>query len=71
VRAHTQHLARGAPHFIRCVADTPQGIMNAVAASVRSIEHGNFIDDESAACMRTAGAYFVRGGEVFKKSLMH
>lgn len=45
--------------------------MNAVAASVRSIEHGNFIDDESAACMRTAGAYFVRGGEVFKKSLMH
>ena len=38
---------------------TPQGIMNAVTAGVRSIEHGNFIDEESAACMRKAGAYFV------------
>jgi len=38
---------------------TPQGIMNAVGAGVRSIEHGNFLDEESAACMRKAGAYFV------------
>jgi len=38
---------------------TPQGIMNAVRAGVRSIEHGNFLDDESAACMREAGAFFV------------
>lgn len=38
---------------------TPQGIMNAVQAGVRSIEHGNFLDEESAACMRAAGAYFV------------
>jgi imidazolonepropionase-like amidohydrolase len=38
---------------------TPQGIMNAVAAGVRSIEHGNFIDEEAAACMRQAGAFFV------------
>lgn len=38
---------------------TPQGIKNAVAAGVRSIEHGNFIDEESAAVMRAAGAYFV------------
>ena len=38
---------------------TPQGIMNAVAAGVRSIEHGNFIDEEAAACMRQAGAHFV------------
>src|SRR5512147_302450 len=38
---------------------TPQSIMNAVTAGVRSIEHGNFIDEESAACMRAAGAYFV------------
>lgn len=38
---------------------TPQGIMNAVAAGVRSIEHGNFIDEESADCMKRAGAYFV------------
>jgi imidazolonepropionase-like amidohydrolase len=38
---------------------TPQGIMNAVSAGVRSIEHGNFLDEESAACMQDAGAYFV------------
>lgn len=38
---------------------TPQGIMNAVQAGVRSIEHGNFLDEESAACMREAGAFFV------------
>jgi imidazolonepropionase-like amidohydrolase len=38
---------------------TPPGIMNAVRAGVRSIEHGNFIDEESAACMQQAGAYFV------------
>jgi imidazolonepropionase-like amidohydrolase len=33
--------------------------MNAVRAGVRSIEHGNFLDEESAACMQQAGAYFV------------
>jgi len=38
---------------------TPRGIMNAVAAGVRSIEHGNFIDEESAARMKKAEAYFV------------
>jgi imidazolonepropionase-like amidohydrolase len=38
---------------------TPEGIMNAVTAGVRSIEHGNFLDEESAACMKKAGAYFV------------
>lgn len=38
---------------------TPQGITNAVQAGVRSIEHANFLDEEAAACMRAAGAYFV------------
>ncbi len=38
---------------------TPAGIMNAVQAGVGSIEHGNFIDEEAARCMREAGAYFV------------
>jgi imidazolonepropionase-like amidohydrolase len=38
---------------------TPQGIINAVTAGVRSIEHGNFLDEASAACMQQAGAYFV------------
>lgn len=38
---------------------TPEGIMNAVRAGVRSIEHGNFIDEEAASCMKAAGAFFV------------
>lgn len=38
---------------------TPQGIINAVTAGVRSIEHGNFLDEESATFMQQHGAYFV------------
>ncbi|TMA80783.1 MAG: hypothetical protein E6J77_17910, partial [Deltaproteobacteria bacterium] len=38
---------------------TPQGILNAVRAGVGSIEHGNFLDEESAAAMRAAGVHFV------------
>jgi imidazolonepropionase-like amidohydrolase len=38
---------------------TPQGIRNAVEAGVRSIEHGNFLDEEAAACVKAAGAFFV------------
>jgi imidazolonepropionase-like amidohydrolase len=38
---------------------TPQAILNALRAGVRSIEHGNFLDEESAAAIRAAGAYFV------------
>jgi len=38
---------------------TPQGIINAVTAGVRSIEHGNFLDEESAVFMKKHGAYFV------------
>jgi len=38
---------------------TPAGIRNALRAGVRSIEHANFLDEESASAMHTAGAYFV------------
>jgi imidazolonepropionase-like amidohydrolase len=38
---------------------TPLGIANALRAGVRSIEHANFLDEESAAQMRAAGAFFV------------
>ena len=38
---------------------TPQGILNALRAGVRSIEHGNFLDEEAAAAIRKAGAFFV------------
>jgi imidazolonepropionase-like amidohydrolase len=35
------------------------GILAALAAGVRTIEHGTFLDDESAAAMREAGAILV------------
>jgi imidazolonepropionase-like amidohydrolase len=35
------------------------GIMAALAAGVRTIEHGSFLDDESAAAMRESGAILV------------
>ncbi len=38
---------------------TPRGILNALRAGVRSIEHGNFLDEESAAAMHRVGAFFV------------
>jgi imidazolonepropionase-like amidohydrolase len=38
---------------------TPHSIMNAVTAGVRSIEHANFLDEESAAAMKKTGAFFV------------
>jgi len=38
---------------------TPQGIRNALAAGVRSIEHGNFLDEGAAAAMKETGAFFV------------
>ena len=38
---------------------TPKAILNAVRAGVGSIEHGNFLDEESAAAMRAAGVHFV------------
>jgi imidazolonepropionase-like amidohydrolase len=51
--------ARTVDKFAMAHVYTPRGIMNAVRAGVRSIEHGNFLDEESAACMREAGAFFV------------
>ena len=38
---------------------SPNSIATAVKAGVRSIEHGNFLDEETAAAMSQAGAYLV------------
>ena len=35
------------------------GIMAALAAGIRTIEHGSFLDEESAAAMRESGAILV------------
>lgn len=40
----------------------PRAIKRAVAAGVRSIEHGNFLDDEAADAMAAAGEQFLDEG---------
>lgn len=37
----------------------PEGIKNCVEAGVRSIEHGNFLDEESAFLMKESGTFMV------------
>lgn len=38
---------------------TPDGIVQAASAGVRSIEHGNFLDERGAAAMAAAGTFLV------------
>ena len=40
-------------------AYNPRAIINAVKAGVRSIEHGNLLDNASATVMANAGAFIV------------
>ncbi|MGI4859901.1 MAG: amidohydrolase family protein, partial [Janthinobacterium lividum] len=51
--------ARAAKTYVMAHAYSPQAIMRAVSCGVRSIEHGNLLDEESAAFMAEHGAYLV------------
>jgi imidazolonepropionase-like amidohydrolase len=51
--------AQGWRTYAMAHAYTPEAITRAVAAGVRTIEHGNLIDAEAAAHMKRAGAYLV------------
>jgi imidazolonepropionase-like amidohydrolase len=51
--------AHAAGTYVLAHAYHPRAIANALAAGVRSIEHGNFLDEETAARMAAAGAYLV------------
>lgn len=53
------HEARAAGTYVLAHAYHPRAITNALAAGVTSIEHGNFIDEETAAKMAAAGATLV------------
>ncbi len=53
-------VARAAGTYVLAHAYGPRAIQNALAAGVRSIEHGNFLDEETADHMRAAqDAYLV------------
>ena len=45
--------------YVQAHAYTPEAITRAVSQGVRTIEHGNLIDDASAQLMRDKGAYLV------------
>ena len=45
--------------YVAAHAYSPAAVQHAVAAGVRSIEHGNLITDETAQVMAAAGAYLV------------
>jgi imidazolonepropionase-like amidohydrolase len=45
--------------YVQAHAYTPEAIQRAVGQGVRTIEHGNLIDDKSARLMKSKGAYMV------------
>lgn len=45
--------------YVQAHAYTPEAIQRAVGQGVRTIEHGNLIDDKSARLMKQKGAYMV------------
>jgi imidazolonepropionase-like amidohydrolase len=51
--------ATAAGTYVLAHAYTPAAIRNAVEAGVRSVEHGNFLDEPTAALMAERGAYLV------------
>jgi imidazolonepropionase-like amidohydrolase len=51
--------ARAARTYVMAHAYSPESIVRAVRCGVRSIEHGNLIDAETAAVMAEHGAYLV------------
>ena len=51
--------AQAAGTYVLAHAYTPAAIRNAVQAGVRSIEHGNFLDEATAALMAAQGTFLV------------
>ncbi len=51
--------ARAAGKYVLAHAYSPSAVKNAIHAGVRSIEHGNLIDEGAAREIRKAGAYLV------------
>lgn len=51
--------AAAAGTYVAAHVYAPAGIMAALAAGVRSIEHGNLLDEASASALKAAGAFLV------------
>ncbi len=57
--AAAAHEAAAVGTYVLAHAYAPPAIRNALAAGVRSIEHGNLLDEETAAAMKARGAWLV------------
>ena len=51
--------AKAVKKYVMAHVFTPEGINNCAQAGVASVEHGTFLDEESAAMMRQQGMYLV------------
>jgi imidazolonepropionase-like amidohydrolase len=63
--------ARAAGTYVLAHAYTPEAIRAAVEAGVRSIEHGNFVDDATAALMAAEGTFLVPTFVTYEKLYEH
>ena len=60
--------ARAVRKYVCAHVYVPQGIINCVQAGVRSIEHGNFMDEESASLMKENDVFLVPTLAIFELS---
>ncbi|PZS33167.1 MAG: hypothetical protein DLM61_05680 [Pseudonocardiales bacterium] len=58
--------ARSAGKYVMAHAISAEAIRNCVTAGVRSIEHGNLIDDDTAKLMHEAGTFLVPTMSVYQ-----
>jgi imidazolonepropionase-like amidohydrolase len=70
LRALVDEVTR-ANRYAMAHAYTAPAITRAVEAGVRTIEHGNFLDEATAAQMARAGAYLVPTLIVYRRILLH
>jgi len=63
--------AEAAGTYVLAHAYTPAAIRNAVQAGVRSIEHGNFLDEATAALMAAKGTFLVPTFVTYEKLHEH
>ena len=63
--------ARAVKKYVLAHVYVPQGIKNCVEAGVRSIEHGNFLDEESASLMKEHGVFLVPTLAIFELVSRH
>ncbi len=51
--------AKAAGTYVMAHTYTPQSMQNCIEAGVRSLEHGNFLDEETAALIKRSGTFLV------------